>query len=232
MLTLIVSATVMGFIGSVHCLGMCGPLMLYHFPKLNNQKAWANFVLYHIARIIAYVMIGVMFGQIGWIAKFFGLQQFISIATGLFIILWSISYVVPLKKITPGFQFNLFNYVGLNKLNNVSSALKFGVAGLINGFLPCGFSFVAFMIAMNFQSPLHASLFMLFFGIATIPALALISILSTKTIANQKLVKIKLLPLIALITGSILVVRSLNLGIPYLSPKIEYNQAKTKVKCH
>lgn len=71
-----------------------------------------------------------------------------------------------------------------------------------------------------------------FFGIATIPALALISILSTKTIANQKLVKIKLLPLIALITGSILVVRSLNLGIPYLSPKIEYNQAKTKVKCH
>jgi sulfite exporter TauE/SafE len=99
--------------------------------------------------------------------------------------------------------------------------------GLLNGLLPCGLVYMALAGALATADLFLSVVFMIMFGLGTIPMLFAVSILGN--IATSKLKRIinKLIPVVVVIIGIIFILRGLSLGIPYISPsndKLELNQ--------
>lgn len=81
-------AFIFGFIGSFHCIGMCGPIAMA-LPISSNSlpKRIASIFVYNFGRVITYAVIGLVFGLIGLGFKLAGFQQSLSIALGCLILL-------------------------------------------------------------------------------------------------------------------------------------------------
>lgn len=96
MIALLFSAFVLGALGSVHCVGMCGPLAL-SLPVINKGKNTKiiSVLLYNSGRAITYSSFGLLFGAMGKTFALFGFQQWLSISLGAIIILF---LLVPKKK--------------------------------------------------------------------------------------------------------------------------------------
>ena len=96
----------MGLLGSVHCIGMCGPLVMA-LPishKTNSQKITA-ICLYHFGKISSYGLLGILFGLFGSQFPIFFFQRNISIVIGVTMLLYVI-YVFVIKP--KHFQFIFF----------------------------------------------------------------------------------------------------------------------------
>ncbi|MDH5382717.1 MAG: sulfite exporter TauE/SafE family protein, partial [Cyclobacteriaceae bacterium] len=84
---MILSAFLWGFAGSLHCVGMCGPLVLL-LEKKTSANAWVQLRLpYHLGKLITYTSMGIITGLIGSVINISGFQQVISISIGSFMIL-------------------------------------------------------------------------------------------------------------------------------------------------
>ena len=88
----VLAALSLGFFGSLHCIGMCGPLALALLPTGISQPRIARIatssLFYNFGRVVTYSMLGLAFGLLGSAARLAGLQQILSIATGVVILLW------------------------------------------------------------------------------------------------------------------------------------------------
>jgi len=211
-----------GFIGSLHCLGMCGPIVLAlpysHSSKWNKA---IGLVLYQSGRLVSYTLIGLVFGLIGQGASLWGMQQSLSIIMGSLIILY---FLFPSKHTLLEDRFLGWALRPLKKNISKLLSIKYSVGhlfiGFLNGFLPCGLVYIAAAGAANTGSPLNAGIFMVGFALGTWPAMILFGA-SSNWLKIKYRVKIKqILPKIALVMGLLLVIRGLSLGIPYLSPTI------------
>lgn len=208
-----------GLFGSIHCIGMCGPLA-FSVP-VAQDKWWlivGDKVLYNAGRVISYTFIGFLIGFAGrqlWIS---GLQQIISLVSGLLIVMAGFSRIFKLrfyqsKAFSPIVSpiIRLLNYA----LNHHAGHL---VIGLLNGFLPCGFVYLALVGAVNTHSPNMAAQYMFWFGIGTFP-LMLIATISAGFIGPVVRRHInRTMPYLLVCLGFWFILRGLNLNIPYLSP--------------
>lgn len=235
----ILAGFLLGFLGSFHCAAMCGPIAI-SLPSSNKSKL--NFLLerfsYNIGRVITYSLFGMIFGFFGERIFMAGFQQLISVIIGIVILFY---LVKPLLKQNSsnlfsiqnsGSSFSFFKNI-FAKFYSKNSKLSLLGIGILNGFLPCGFVYIALSGAVAMRSPMNGALFMMFFGIGTLPLMLGIS-MSKSFVSLQLRRKInKLSPAIALIFALIFIIRGLNLGIPYLSPKLEPTQKSTEqVICH
>jgi sulfite exporter TauE/SafE len=219
------SGFILGFFGSLHCIGMCGPIVL---ALPSAQGSGFSFiygrVLYNFGRIITYALVGLLFGLLGSKIYMFGLQQAVSIALGLIIILWIFTPSALKNKIRNYSGFNLFTvklknlFLPLFRKKSNASMLLIGV---LNGFLPCGFVYmgIAGALAISGANAVNGMFFMALFGIGTIPAMLGTSIAGNYINVGIKRKLAKLIPVFALLLAVIFVLRGLNLGIPYISPK-------------
>lgn len=221
-----------GLFGSLHCIGMCGPLA-FAIPAPRNQL-WlllADKLLYNAGRVFSYSILGLLAGLLGrqlWVA---GLQQGISIASGVLIIAAALSRILKLKML-------LSNQAGSALLQPVSHLINYAlqhraghlVIGMLNGWLPCGFVYLALIGAINTASPAGAAEFMFCFGMGTFP-LMLLATLSTALIGPAVRRRINVaLPYLMLCLGCWFILRGLNMNIPYLSPPPV--SASPTVVCH
>lgn len=230
---LLVAALVLGFGGSLHCVGMCGPLMLaMPFQLFGEKGKWLAWALYQLGRISGYAILGLILGLLGRGINWFGISQGISIFLGIAVIL---SVVVPsLFRNTkvPGLDsLKTFQLKVLGFLSKKRSISWMYVSGIANGFLPCGLVYVALAAALTENNVLHATLFMTLFGLGTIPALASVTLAGQKIsgITRQKLRN--LTPAFTILIGALLLLRGLNLNIPYISPQMEMQDGKANVSC-
>lgn len=223
-------AFVIGLFGSLHCVGMCGPLA-FALPQQSENKWLTIFkkLSYNIGRAISYSFLGLLIGLIGkqfWLA---GLQQGISIISGILIIIAVLPQILRSKK-TEYYQPNRFTR-GVNQLIGKAIKNKAGhlYLGLLNGFLPCGFVYLGLATAINTSSAYQSALFMFVFGLGTTPLMlfAMVGVNFTKPTFRQKINRF--LPYLTLCLGFWFLMRGLNLDIPYLSPKITGTEA---VICH
>ncbi|MEN9697271.1 MAG: hypothetical protein RLZ56_692 [Bacteroidota bacterium] len=224
----------MGLLGSVHCIGMCGPLVMA-LPisnKSNFQKA-AAMILYHLGKMSSYALLGVLFGLFGSQLPVFGLQQNISILIGvamLFYVLYV--FVLKPKHIQVGVLNSLYQYIikALGRLFKSKSVVSFLWIGLLNGLLPCGMIYLALTSAIATQHVLEGGLLMAFFGLGTMPVLIAIAIGGQfiDFVWRKKIQK--LLPVFIFSMGLLLILRGLNLGIPYISPSTGIGTAV--ISCH
>jgi sulfite exporter TauE/SafE len=220
------SGFLVGFLGSLHCIGMCGPIVLaLPTPTISNLSFLTGRVLYNFGRVVTYGLLGLLFGLIGNRLQMFGLQQIVSIALGVIIILWVVIPAGLKNKLRNVSGFNIFTV----KLKNAfmplfkkRSNLSMFVIGILNGFLPCGFVYMAIAgaIAVSSASPFNGMLFMVFFGLGTVPAMLGTSLAGNLISFNIKKKFAKIVPVFAIILAVIFVLRGMNLGIPYISPKL------------
>ena len=210
-----------GLFGSLHCVAMCGPLILA--MPFSGESIWISIfqrLLYQSGRILMYGVLGLAIGFIGTGFSFLGFQQTLSLITGVLLVMAGINYFVKKNK-------NSKNAISSKIINRLSTLLgkyfskPYGgfVAGAINGILPCGVTYIALAQAINLNSPFESGKFMLFFGLGTLPLLALTAL--SPLFFRKFKTPAKLIPFLFLIAGSFLIVRGLNLHIPYVSHAVK-----------
>lgn len=208
-----------GLLGSVHCIGMCGPLA-FAVPIRNNSW-WlivSDKTLYNIGRIITYSFLGLIVGFIGKQFWLLGMQQGVSLGSGLLIIMAGFSRLFKVRMKDNAILSKVLAPV--NRLLNYALQHRAGhlVIGLLNGFLPCGFVYLALVGAINTSSPLASAQFMFWFGAGTFP-LMLIATVSSGFIRPVLRRRInRAMPYLMVCLGFWFILRGLNMNIPYLSP--------------
>ncbi len=230
------SALIFGLLGSFHCVGMCGPIafMLPVSQHSNTTKLFQVF-LYHAGRLLAYGLIGLAFGLVGKSLDLFGFQQQLSIFMGVLMIL---VILIPSEKFQ---KYNVsrpaFKMIGKIK-SSLGTALKkrtpdtFFTIGFLNGFLPCGLVYMAVFGAVAAGSTYQGSLYMLLFGLGTIPLMT--TAVYSKDILNKiarRRVR-KLIPAFVVLVGVLFILRGLGLGIPYISPAPVTDLVSAAASCH
>jgi len=215
------TAFLLGFLGSFHCLGMCGPIALAISAK-DNAPFLRNKIIYNLGRTITYSILGAIIGMIGFSLALAGIQQWISIGMGALILLMAFFYKRAERVITKSGLFGAVSKLksSLGYFLKKGGSLAFFASGILNGLLPCGMVYIALIASLALQSPLNGAIYMFFFGIGTIPMLIAVmvsgKILSIKT--RTKLTNA--LPYLAMFIGILFIVRGLGLGIHYVSPKL------------
>ena len=222
----------MGLLGSIHCVGMCGPLVMA-LPLVDKQgfQKFLAIALYHIGKMGSYAMLGIIFGLLGGQFPMYLLQQNLSVAIGLIMLLY-VLYVFVLK---PKHIVNLnFLYQPILGLLSIifkqKSTIIFLLIGFLNGLLPCGMVYLALTSALATQAVLQGGLLMLFFGLGTAPALLLVSFGGQLISLSARRKFQNWLPVFIVTMGLILILRGMNLGIPYLSPQI--GLGNQSISCH
>lgn len=230
----ILAAISLGFLGSFHCMGMCGPiaLALPVHQKSASQKIIA-ILAYNSGRILTYALFGMLFGLIGQSFALFGYQQKLSVLLGALILL---VLLVP-KRFTYRLRVTGKFYSLLSRLKNKIAHLfrqrsirAFFSIGLLNGLLPCGLVYMAIAGAIATGTVLKGLLFMAFFGAGTLPLMFLVSYSSHLLSLKTRHIIHKAVPVFTGIMAVLLILRGLNLGIGYISPKLseEHQEAHAK----
>ncbi len=213
---------IIGFFGSFHCVGMCGPIALaLPVGKSSNFELILSRIFYNFGRIVTYSVLGAIFGLFGKGIQIAGIQSYASIAVGLFILIY---YLMPAKykyKFSLTSPYKLFSGIvkkGFAKLTKTGSPQALFLFGIINGLLPCGFVYVALAGAITTGSFISGALFMALFGLGTTPIMLATSLVGKFLNINLKQRMNKLIPVFAIVLAIVFILRGLNLGIPYLSP--------------
>jgi sulfite exporter TauE/SafE len=164
------SAFILGLTGSLHCIGMCGPIAMMIQGKNKNQLI-LNRVLYNLGRTVTYVTMGVAVGFFGKIIQWGGLQGKISIALGLLIFV--ILFIPTLQKFFLPSLSRLVLKLKNAFATHLQSKRPFSstITGMLNGFLPCGLVYAALAIALIQNTPWESAAVMALFGLGTIPML-------------------------------------------------------------
>jgi uncharacterized protein len=214
------AAFTLGLIGSLHCAGMCGPLALA-LPRTGDRAV--SFVTaraaYNFGRIVTYCGLGVVFGVVGKSLSLAGFQRWLSIALGITLL----AGLFASRKL--GLSRPVTILVG--KLKSVMAIVlgqrsmrSMALLGLLNGLLPCGLVYAACVGAASMGTVLAGAAYMAIFGLGTIPLMLTIS-LSGKLLPTKLRLKLgKAIPASVVLLATLLILRGLSLGIPYLSPNL------------
>lgn len=230
------SAFILGLLGSLHCIGMCGPIaFMLPVDRTNAFKKLSQITIYHIGRLLAYCFIGSVFGIIGKSLYIFGFQQQLTIAIGVLMIL---VVIVP-DKVLGKYNISKPIYKLVSKVKtSLGSALKkktadtFLTIGFLNGFLPCGLVYIALLGAIASANAFDGGLYMVVFGMGTVPLMTTVIYFSqfVKATTRQKIQNA--IPVFVVLIGALFILRGLGLGIPYLSPAPVYDVVSNTFDCH
>jgi sulfite exporter TauE/SafE len=230
------TALIFGLISSFHCIGMCGPIaLMLPLDRMNQTKKVTQIITYHLGRLFAYASIGFIFGMLGKGFLLAGFQQKTSIIIGIFIVF----IVVTPEKVFANFNFSKPVFKAITKVKSAlgsqfkdKSYKSLFTIGLLNGFLPCGMVYVALFGAVAMQSPLVGVLYMILFGLGTIPVMSSVVYLNNFiTISLRNKIQ-KAIPYIAVFIGILFILRGLGLGIPYISPSNISLYVQQQPSCH
>lgn len=233
---MIIAGFVLGLLGSFHCVGMCGPIaFMLPVDRTNSYKKAGQILLYHVGRLLSYATIGFVFGLLGKSLYIFGIQQKLSIAIGVLMI---VVILIPYKTFSKyNFSKPVFKVIskvksGLGKQFKKKTLDTFFTIGFLNGFLPCGLVYMAVFGAIASGSMLEGSLYMLFFGLGTIPLMTTAIYIGKFLNTSIKQRIQKAIPVFVIIIGMLFILRGLGLGIPYISPAPNAGMVTNMMNCH
>jgi len=222
------SMVLAGLAGSLHCVGMCGPILV-GFSRLfegsrgdsgsARRSMTGDFFCYHAGRIWTYGMLGF---AAGWAGE--GLRRG---AAGLgwqrpAALVLSVSVVtagLALLLATPGGRFEtLLDGCGMGRVRQSAwfRHLVEGngyfprfLLGAVMGFLPCGLVWAMLVVAAALPGPLHSALGMLVFGAGTVPSLSAVLLLDRAIPARFRIQGTRLAAVALIVVGSLMTVRSI-----------------------
>lgn len=222
----------LGLAGSLHCVGMCGPLMLaIPLPSSERRAVFLQMLVYHSGRILTYSALGLLFGLLGKGMAIAGFQQVLSLAAGFFII--AMAFVAwrfeQLVTALPGFgTFTRSIQQRMGRLiHNHPGSATFSL-GLLNGLLPCGMVYAALAGAISTTNSMEGGIFMAFFGLGTLPLLLTATVFG-RSFSHTIRTKIRIVqPILLTLAGLLLIQRGLQLDLSLFESAVP----KAGYECH
>ena len=232
---LIGSAFVMGLAGSLHCIGMCGPLALaLPVSHKNDLSRITGGLLYNSGRIFSYSLLGLLFGTLGNFLVAAKWQSGLSITLGILILIYLLLpkrwlHYPAKNSFSKPFIFLRQQLGNLFQAKRTSSIFFIGV---LNGFLPCGLIYLALASSVVAGNSLSGGIFMLFFGLGTLPMM-FSAVLMGNYLSQSLRQRIRgSIPFLLLFMAVLLILRGMNLGIPFISPGINDEHQSHVAGCH
>jgi len=203
-------ALLLGLTGSLHCVGMCGPIALA-LPVHGGSAArkWTGILLYNSGRVLAYSALGLLVGSLGFLVRIGSWQSVFSVGIGLVLVLSSVFSLAWFEKPAPRFLHGVTGALKreLRRLIGSRRFLSLGVLGILNGFLPCGMVYVALMTAAAGNE--NSALYMAFYGLGTVPAMMAAGLSGQWISLRIRGYFRKAVPYIVALAGLLLIVRGL-----------------------
>ena len=186
----------LGLVGSLHCVQMCGPIVLSYSVALvpapqNPAGAPRSLVFGHVAynagRILTYAALGAVAGlagqTVGLVGRLAGVSSALAIVGGVLMLMAGLAMfgMFPAMKILGGKFFRITSGF-LRPLSNLILSPSVGrrfLLGLAMGFLPCGLIYAALLRALATGSALWGAATMAAFGAGTAGALLAVGIFSS-----------------------------------------------------
>ena len=212
------TAFTIGLLGSLHCVGMCGPIAL-SLPYQGSRRIYAagNALLYNLGRVAAYSLLGIIIGTVGRGFFLAGFQSYVSIGLGVLLLaiaLFSINVESRLLQIPLMQGLNAWVKKQLGKLLRQRGPGKLFLTGLLNGLLPCGLVYMAIAGALAAGSIFGSALYMALFGMGTIP-LMLATALAGQFIKLHWRARLRrLVPVFLAAFAVLFILRGLNFDVP------------------
>lgn len=215
---MLTSAFILGLAGSLHCLGMCGPLMLalHGPPQASAPRNWASMAQYQAGRILTYSALGLFFGLAGKGMALAGMQQIISIAAGILMIAfafmaWRIERIMNslpiIQKLVQAVQGRMSGLLGSHPYG---ASFTFG---MLNGLIPCGMVYAALAGAIASADAVGGAAFMAFFGLGTAPLMMAAGVLGNAFGQSVRTRFRTIQPILLLVSGALLIQRGLHLDL-------------------
>jgi len=194
----LLTAFLVGLLGGVHCIGMCGGIVTalsLGSPKQRGGEAhWRFLLAYNLARITSYSVAGALLGGVGWLAAHWsGLHQvqlllrwlaaFFMLGLGLYLggrwrgLVWLERIGGPVwERLEP---------LG-RRLIPVRSPTQAFLLGLVWGWLPCGLVYSVLVWSISTADPVYGAALMLSFGLGTLPNLLVMGAMAERLSARVR----------------------------------------------
>lgn len=214
MTTALIASFTVGFLGSMHCIGMCGGLVTT-LGMSRPSVWWTGLAAYQAGRVSTYVLLGLLTGlagavltQAGWIGS---AQQVLAVLAGMMMVTFGIHLAGlmadPFQKILT--RFSLLS--GLSKwIQNAAAStqpMSWYMVGFLNGLLPCGLVYAALAMALASGEIPQAGLIMLAFGLGTVPAMMFVPVLMRKLTPQMRGGFLKVAGVVLIVLGLMTAVR-------------------------
>jgi len=218
------SAFLIGLAGSVHCVGMCGPLALA-IPGASKDKGFTFFlrtIAYQISRISGYGVLGLIVGFFSQGMQFTGVQPYFSLLSGILLLFLGFFGIIPEVNafskypIIQHFQVKINRIIG-TVMTNEHFSTPF-VLGFLNAMLPCGMIYIALGTGLSSGNMSEAALYLISFGLGTLPLMFMVSLSGQFLSLQMRRSWQKAIPIIFMISGIILIYKGMNIDLP-----VDYN---------
>lgn len=200
-------AFVAGFLGSGHCLGMCGALVSGYFMNNSQHRSYLPYFMYQVSRISVYTLVGVAAALLGVVLVSSGLfgkiQSVLQMTIGVVVIGLAFGILgwlpwqgtirlLPMQLLRKG-------YASSRKRGPIGGAM---LAGLLNGMMPCPLTFAMAVKATSAVTVYEGGALMLAFGAGTLPMMLFVSVAFGKLSSNIRGFMFKSAALIMVVMGS------------------------------
>lgn len=221
------SLLVAGLAGSLHCIGMCGPILVAFsqaFGDVEDRRGrrfplFHDFVLYHAGRVWTYGLLGLLAGLAGHGLRggtaLVGWQRGTSLAFAVAIVLSGLALagILPVPKLDAllaGCGLARWRgrswFAGLVRTPGATARL---LLGALMGLLPCGLVYAALVLAATLPTPAHAAAGMVVFGLGTVPSLSAVLVVGRSAPAWLRLHGARIVGLALIAMGSLMLARAL-----------------------
>jgi hypothetical protein len=188
-------ALVLGFVSSLHCVQMCGPVVLTYSVAANSGATRRPMLGLHLAynagRTLTYMLLGALAGlaggAMGWVGQLAGIENTAAIVAGVAMVLTGFAlfgygvikwrgFALPNRLLRPAGKL----------ISSPAAGSKFAL-GLLMGFLPCGLVYAALLKAIGMATPAGGALTLLGFGLGT--SVALVAVGLGSSAATRKIAR-------------------------------------------
>lgn len=233
---MVYAALLLGLLSSLHCVGMCGPIaMMLPVAHNNPEKKALQIITYHLGRIFSYSLIGLLFGIIGRGFYLAGIQQQLSIFSGIAMIAMILlpanvfaryNFSNPIFKLISYLKSKLGKQFAKKSFKSILSI------GILNGLLPCGMVYAAVFGALAMPRLYFSVFYMMLFGLGTVPLMSGVVYLQKLFPLTVRTKIQKVIPIAVVCLGTLFILRGMGLNIPYISPGTLNLFVQAEPNCH
>jgi hypothetical protein len=209
----------LGLLGGFgHCLGMCGPFVLYVSRRFGRgpERRLATLgqqLLYTLGRILTYAALGAAAGAVGGAVdlagSMLGVQRAAAVVAGAVLILYGLGNLAAWLPSLSSAGGPLFQRVAEMLARRAPGQAV--LTGLLLGLLPCGLVYSALIAATARGGPAPGATALLLFGVGTAPAMLGLSVVD-ELLARHRALLNKLSALFLLLMGGWFVWQGLRPG--------------------
>jgi len=215
---LLIASLLVGFLGSMHCVGMCGGLV----TSLSMSRPhiwWAGLCSYQAGRIIVYTLLGLIAGMIGvaltQVSWFSNMQQGMAIFAGLLMVIFGLTLAGWLADPLVRGMTKITAVIGLKKWVYAASSSRMPMSwlmvGLFNGLLPCGLVYAGLALSLTSGNVALSAAMMFAFGLGTVPAMLFVPVVLRSASPRTRGLVLKVAAILLIAMGAFTMIRGSSL---------------------